>query len=93
MTDLTSISTFGWYSGEGFESDLLTAVSTFGWYGVTVQDLVEEFQTLDFGLIIDQLHEMGLEIEGVEYDMAVEITRELQKGLSIDRVLNIRMRR
>ena len=93
MTDLTSISTFGWYSGEGFESDLLTAVSTFGWYGVTVQDLIEEFQTVDFGLIIDQLYEMGLEIEGVEYDMAVEITRELQKGLSIDRVLNIRMRR
>jgi hypothetical protein len=93
VTDLTSISTFGWYSGDGFESDLLTAVSTFGWYGVTAEQLVEVFQTVDFGLIIDQLNEIGLEIEGVEHQLALEITRDYEKGLNIDRVFNIRLKR
>ena len=74
-TDLTSVATHGWYTDDTVNDiDLLTAVSTFGWYGITIQDLIDSYPTLTFGLIIDQLHDMGLTIDqGVDID-DLEIT-------------------
>jgi hypothetical protein len=62
---LTSVSTLGWFSEGTEDVDFLTSVSTNGWYGVTLKDLIEKFPTVDFGLIIDQFHNMGVEIEQI----------------------------
>lgn len=35
LSDLTAVSTYGWYSSSG-SADSLTAISTFGWYGTGV---------------------------------------------------------
>lgn len=60
-TDLTSVSTFGWYTDtEEYEQDLLTSVSTFGWYGITLDDIINVYPELAFGLIIDR--ELPLEV-------------------------------
>lgn len=65
-TELTAISTFGWYTQDStHELNLMTSISTFGWYGVTLKDLIERYPTLNFGLIIDQLHSVGVEIQTI----------------------------
>lgn len=93
-TELTAVSTFGWFSDADNELDLLTSVSTFGWYGVTLKDLIDFFNTVDFGLIIDQVNELGLEIEA-QCDLGnFVITQEYQlKNLDITQTLNLRLRR
>jgi len=94
MTALTEVATFGWFAEEGQDVDLLTSISTFGWYGVTLGELVDYFQTADFGLIIDQLHAIGLEIEVVHALGNIEITRNCPFGdFNISQVFNIRLKR
>jgi hypothetical protein len=39
---------------------LLTSVSTFGWYGITLDDIINVYPELAFGLIIDR--ELPLEV-------------------------------
>lgn len=94
-TELTAVSTFGWYTDEStHEIDLLTSVSTFGWYGVTLKDLIEAFPTVEFGLIIDQLHEMGIEIEAIHEIEDLEITTLEKLGnFEIEQILDIELKR
>lgn len=82
-TDLTAVSTHGWFADEGKQVDLLRAVGTFGWYGITVGDLVEFFKTQNFTLIISRLKEMGLEINRVEEIDPVEIMTNLSNTVEI----------
>jgi hypothetical protein len=82
-TDLTAVSTHGWFADDGKNVDLLRAVGTYGWYGITVGDLVDFFQTQDFTLIISRLREMGLEINMVETIDPVEIMLNLDNTLEI----------
>jgi hypothetical protein len=93
-TELTAVSTYGWYTDDEHELDLLSSVSTFGWYGVTLADLVEFFQTVDFGLIIDQIHDLGLVLE-VQHELGnLEITQAKQLGnFEITQNFNLRLRR
>lgn len=94
MTELTAVSTFGWFTDDEHEVDLLTSISTFGWYGVTLAQLIEYFQTVDFGLIIDQLHGMGLEIEVVHELGNQAITTACPLGdFDTTQVFNVRLRR
>lgn len=90
-TDLTSVATHGWYT-EGTEN--LTTVSTFGWYGVTIADLLAKFPTFDFGLIINQLQEMGLTIEQ-QYDIdGLDITSELVlTPMQVAEIVNFNLRK
>ena len=93
-TELTSVSTFGWFTDSDHSLDLLTSVSTFGWYGVTLEELIEFFGTVDFGLIIDQLNEFGLEIE-IEHElgtMSIAQAKQL-KDFEITQIKNFRLRR
>jgi len=94
-TELTAVSTFGWYTDDStHELDLLTSVSTRGWYGVRLKDLIETFPTLEFGLIIDQLHEMGVEIEEIHEIEDLEIkTLEELGNFEITQLLGINLRR
>ncbi|MDC0297101.1 hypothetical protein OAK92_00865 [Crocinitomicaceae bacterium] len=72
---LTSITTQGWFIDESNEElDLLTSVSTLGWYGVTLKDLIVKYPTVDFGLIVDRFHEMGVEIEEIHEIEHLDIT-------------------
>jgi hypothetical protein len=94
MTALTEVATFGWFADEGQDVDLLTSISTFGWYGVTLGELIEYYQTVDFGLIIDQLHGMGLEIEVVQTMGNLPITRNCPLGdFKTTQIFNIRLKR
>jgi hypothetical protein len=67
-TDLESISTHGWFAGNGKAIDLLASVGVQGWYGITTEDLedLEDLgdlvETADFILIIKRLKEMGLQM-------------------------------
>lgn len=94
-TELTAVSTFGWYTDDStHELDLLTSVSTRGWYGVTLKDLIERYPTLEFGLIIDQLHEMGVEIEAIHEIENLEIkTLEELGNFEITQLLGINLKR
>lgn len=94
-TELTSVSTFGWYADEStHDIDLLTSVSTHGWYGVTIKDLIEQFPTLDFGLIIDRLHEVGVEVETIHDIENLEITQCEELGnFSITQLFGINLKR
>ena len=94
-TELTSVSTFGWFTDEStYELDLLTSVSTRGWYGVTLKDLIERYPTLDFGLIIDRLHEVGVEIEAIHEIENLEIkTLEELGNFEITQLYNINLKR
>ena len=94
-TELTAVSTFGWYTDDStHELDLLTSVSTRGWYGVTLKDLIEKFPTLEFGLIIDRLHEMGLEIEAIHEIEDLEInTLEELGNFEITQLFGINLKR
>jgi len=94
-TELTSVSTFGWFTDEStYELDLLTSVSTHGWYGVTLKDLIERYPTLDFGLIIDRLHEVGVEIEEIHEIENLEIkTLEELGNFEITQLYNINLKR
>lgn len=94
-TELTAVSTFGWYTDDSIhELDLLTSVSTRGWYGVSLKDLIEKFPTLEFGLIIDQLHEMGFEIEEIHEIENLEIkTLEELGQFEITQLLGINLKR
>jgi hypothetical protein len=94
-TELTAVSTFGWYADEStHDIDLLTSVSTFGWYGVTLKDLIERYPTLEFGLIIDRLHEMGVEIEAIHEIENLEIkTLEELGNFEITQLLGINLKR
>ena len=67
-TDLTSVSTHGWYTDESaYDRDALTAVSTFGWYGISLEELIDQFnQQLGFGLTIDQIFEKQFEITRIK---------------------------
>jgi hypothetical protein len=96
MTALTEVSTFGWFAADGTKADLLTSISTFGWYGVEVSlvELIDFFQTVDFGLIIDQLHQLGLEIEVIHELESQTITTAEQLGsFEITQVFNMRLKR
>jgi TctA family transporter len=94
MTELTAVSTFGWFAAEGYDVDLLTAISTFGWYGVTLEELQAFTNTVNFGLIIDQLHELGLEIEIVHEGGNTEILTSCPLGeLSMTQIFNVRLKR
>ncbi len=78
---LTTITTQGWFGEESTENiDFLTSVSTNGWYGVTLKDLIQKFPTVDFGLIIDRFHEMGVEIEQIHEIEDWSITRIQEVG-------------
>jgi hypothetical protein len=94
-TELTAVSTFGWYTDDStHELDLLTSVSTRGWYGVTVKDLIEAFPTVDFGLIIDRLHEVGFEIEQIHDLENLEVTTLEQIGnFEITQLINFNLKR
>jgi len=94
-TELTAVSTFGWYTDDStHELDLLTSVSTRGWYGVTLKDLIERYPTLEFGLIIDQLHEMGVEIEEIHEIENLEITQLEELGnFKITQLFDIELKR
>lgn len=64
-TDLESISTHGWFAGNGKAIDLLASVGVQGWYGITTEDLEDLgdlVETADFILIIKRLKEMGLQM-------------------------------
>ena len=93
--DLTSISTFGWYADtQEYNQDPLTTVSTFGWYGLTVKDLVDKYPTVDIDLIIDQLLEIGLEIETIHDIEDLEVSALLGLGnLEITRILGVELER
>lgn len=82
-TDLTAVSTHGWFADDGNNVDLLRAVGTYGWYGITVGDLVDFFQTADFTLIISRLREMGLEINLIEEIDPVEIMTNMSNTVEI----------
>ena len=60
--DLESISTRGWFAGDGKAIDLLVSAGTQGWYGITIEDLGDLVETADFILIIKRLEEMGLQM-------------------------------
>ena len=63
--DLESISTHGWFAGNGKAIDLLASVGVQGWYGITTEDLEDLgdlVETADFILIIKRLKEMGLQM-------------------------------
>jgi hypothetical protein len=60
--DLESISTHGWFAGDGKAIDLLVSIGTQGWYGITIEDLGDLVETADFVLIIKRLEEMGLQM-------------------------------
>lgn len=94
-TELTAVSTFGWYTDDStHELDLLTSVSTRGWYGVTLKDLIEKFPTLELGLIIDRLHEVGVEIEEIHEIENLEIkTLEELGNFEITQLLGINLKR
>ncbi len=94
-SDLTSISTFGWYADtQEYNQDLLETVSTFGWYGLTIKDIVDKYPTVDIDLIIDQLLEIGLEIETVHDIEHLEISTLLGIGnLEITRMLGVELER
>ncbi len=82
-TELTAVSTHGWFASPDFTHDLLRSVGTFGWYGVTVGDLVDFFKTVDFTLIVKRLEELGLEIHQIEDIDPVEIMTQLDASLTI----------
>lgn len=94
-SDLTSISTFGWYADtQEYNQDLLETVSTFGWYGLTIKDIVDKYPTVDIDLIIDQLLEIGLEIETIHDIEHLEISTLLGIGnLEITRMLGVELER
>lgn len=92
-TDLTSISTNGWYADSGKTVDLLRAVSTYGWYGITVGDLVDYFQVADFTLIIKRLEEMGLQIAASSDIGSLDITTNLEKSLQITTIKDFELKR
>ncbi len=94
-SDLTSISTFGWYADtQEYNQDPLTTVSTFGWYGLTIKDLVDKYPTVEIDLIIDQLLELGLEIETIHDIEDLEVGFLLEIGnLEITRLLGINLKR
>lgn len=94
ITDLTSVSTFGWYSDEEYDVDLLTSISTFGWYGATLKDLIDGFPTVDFGLIIDRLHEIGFEIEEIHEieNLSIQMLEEIG-NFEITQLINFNLKR
>lgn len=83
MIDLTSISTYGWFSDEKFRNDLLGSIGIYGWVELTVQDLVNFFQVADFNLVIKSLQELGLEIKTTEEFDSLDIATMLSKSLII----------
>lgn len=92
MSDLTEISTFGWYSTQNTE--LLASVSTFGWYFVSLEELVSFFKTLDFGLIVDRLHAMGIEIESEHFIGDLDINQMHDLGnLKMSQVFKLILKR
>lgn len=92
-TDLTAVSTHGWFADDGKTVDLLRAVGTHGWYGVTVGDLVEFFKTVDFTLIVKRLEEIGLEIQTEQDIDPLEIMTDLSKTLTISRIKDFELER
>jgi hypothetical protein len=92
-TELTAVSTHGWFASEGYQQDLLRSVGTFGWYGTTIGDLVEFFKTVDFTLIVKRLEEIGLEIK-TEMDIeGLDIMTVLSTPVTITRIKDFTLER
>ena len=56
-SDLTAVSTYGWYSSSG-SADSLTAISTFGWYGF--EELIANPDIIQFMLHVNRMVEIEL---------------------------------
>lgn len=92
-TELTAVSTHGWFASEGFQQDLLRSIGTIGWYGTTIGDLVEFFKTVDFTLIVSRLEELGLEIK-TEFDIdTLDVMSELSRSVEITRIKDFTLER
>ena len=59
-TDLTSISTFGWFQEKTIEEDL-TPISTFGWWFDIADDIVARPDIIRFILNINRILEIEFE--------------------------------
>tara|TARA_R100000951_G_C2607689_1_gene170204 strand:+ start:89 stop:271 length:183 start_codon:yes stop_codon:yes gene_type:complete len=57
LSDLTAVSTYGWYSSSG-SADSLTAISTFGWYGF--EELIANPDIIQFMLHVNRMVEIEL---------------------------------
>ena len=93
MTELTAVSTNGWFASEGYTVDLLTAVGTNGWYGITVEELISTFQTANFSLLVNRLEELGLEIQTTEDINPLEIMTSRSQTVTIKTIKNFGLKR